>query len=192
MEQDWGYNEGYKFLYCPWETIKYARYAFISLNPGTPPDGAELRTISDERGNSYVIEQAYTRSPITKQFLLLCGLIGIAPEHMLTGVAAPFRTPKWLNKRDKKMIPIGIEFWSEVFECQSLEVVFCLGRDAENVIVTARNATLEHEISSGWGAYKIRRYVDSKGCVIIGLLHLSTFKMLSRDQCVKQIQYLLS
>ena len=48
----YGFNEGYKLLYCPWETIHNSTVAFISLNPGSIPDGGEKNVVSEEEGNS--------------------------------------------------------------------------------------------------------------------------------------------
>ena len=88
-----GYDQGYKFLYCPWSTLGASGDAFISLNPGgKTPVGADLRTLSDERGNSYYVERATTESPITEQFLKFCDLVGTHYSKMLTGVAMPYRT----------------------------------------------------------------------------------------------------
>ena len=70
-DKKYNFFDGYKLLYCPWETIHKVKIAFISLNPGKPPQNAELREISDERGNSYWVERKITESPITDQFLKL-------------------------------------------------------------------------------------------------------------------------
>ena len=58
---------GFKFLYGPWKGLETARIAFLSLNPGQAPVEAELRVVSDERGNSYEVERTTTLSPITEQ-----------------------------------------------------------------------------------------------------------------------------
>ena len=75
LERDYSFHEGYKLLFSPWNTIQKANHAFISLNPGRAPDGADLRVISDERGNSYEVEEFTTKSPLTAQFLKLCSFL---------------------------------------------------------------------------------------------------------------------
>ena len=64
-ERETGLTEGFKFVYGPWSTLFGPEVAFISRMPGPAPDGADLRTVSDERGNSYVVERETTKSPIT-------------------------------------------------------------------------------------------------------------------------------
>lgn len=72
LESELCFNEGFKPLYCPWSTLETGRVAFLSLNPGRAPDDAEMRVVSDERGNSYEVERETTKSPLTDQFLKLC------------------------------------------------------------------------------------------------------------------------
>ena len=59
-ERQYSFKEGYKILYCPWDTIGKSDVAFISLNPGRPPSYADLKILSDERGNSYEVEKFTT------------------------------------------------------------------------------------------------------------------------------------
>ena len=56
-ESKYNFEQGYKLLYVPWKTIDFAKIAFISLNPGEPPEDVDLRVISDEDGNSYEEEE---------------------------------------------------------------------------------------------------------------------------------------
>jgi hypothetical protein len=51
-EASLGFNQGFKILYCPLTTLVTAKVAFLSLNPGPAPEGADLRVVSDERGNN--------------------------------------------------------------------------------------------------------------------------------------------
>ncbi|SVD71113.1 uncharacterized protein METZ01_LOCUS423967, partial [marine metagenome] len=61
-ERTFNFQEGYKILYVPWRTINTSGVALISLNPGVPPENADLRVISDERGNSYEKDKYITKS----------------------------------------------------------------------------------------------------------------------------------
>jgi hypothetical protein len=45
---DYQFDDGYKLLYCPWSTIETSTLAFISLNPGTAPSGAQKNLASDD------------------------------------------------------------------------------------------------------------------------------------------------
>ena len=99
-----GFSDGYKFVYGPWTTLDKAEVAILSLNPGRAPDGADMCTISDERGNPYAVEREETKSPLTEQFLRLAQLLRMQPTEILTGVVAPFRSDSWsdLDRRGRR------------------------------------------------------------------------------------------
>ena len=84
-EKKYNFSDGFKLLYCPWGNISSSNIAFISLNPGNAPENAELRMVSDERGNSYEVEAHQELSPITKQILELCRRLGKQPDQVLMG-----------------------------------------------------------------------------------------------------------
>ena len=91
IEAAYRFKRGYKLLYCPWETLDHHKLVFLSLNPGArTPHGSDPieQAISDERGNSYEVEQFNSRSPISDQFLRLCEFMAVAPAEVLTGVVA--------------------------------------------------------------------------------------------------------
>lgn len=182
-----GYDMGWKFLYCPWSTIEKAKVGFVSLNPGRAPNNTLIRTVSDESGNSYEVEKNVTQSPITGQFLTLCSLIGITPRQCLTGVIAPFRTIDWQPARDKRSLEIGKEFWKELLSVSPVKTLFAVGAETEKVLVEILSSTLDTEVPSGWGNYKIRRYAAG-GRSIIALPHLSRFKLLSSKIGREQIK----
>ena len=46
------------------------------------------------------------------------------------------------------------------------------------------NAQLDEEAPRGWGKVKLRRYVCADGRVVVALPHLSTFKLMSRPECI--------
>lgn len=182
-EQKLGLSDGFKFLYTPWSTIESAQVAFLSLNPGVPPDEAELRVISDERGNSYEIERETTRSPITAQFLALAKLINLPPASILTGVAAPFRTNHWEDLSTIQSITaleLGREFWSKPLLRSDLRLILAVSAEAAALAVDLTNATFELELPAYWGTMSLRRYRTPDGRAIIHLPHLSRFQLLSR------------
>ena len=89
-ETELGFIDGYRFVYGPWATLDKAKIAFLSLNPGRGKnlDKATMRDISDERGNTYEVEQGKIKSPIVDQFLRLG--VRVAMERK-PGVFASFR-----------------------------------------------------------------------------------------------------
>lgn len=184
--EELGLDEGYKILYCPWEDLGTTDMVFLSLNPGKAPEGADLFTLSDERGNSYEVERFTTKSPLTDQFLQLARFIGVTPRQMLTGVVAPYRSKRWLDHKASTRnaaLKIGQEFWTEAFALQRPKTVICCCPEARKMSCEVLNATPDREISSGWGNTVLRRYRAESGSIIVQLPHLSTFKLLSRDEC---------
>jgi hypothetical protein len=186
----YSFKEGYKILYCPWDTIGKSDVAFISLNPGKPPNSSELQLLSDERGNSYEVEKYTTKSPLTKQFLKMCKFINRKPSSILTGVACPFRGDRWsdFSKEQKKAgLEIGRKFWSKVLD-DKIKMIITLGNEVTKLITDIKDAQIELTINSGWGNNSLRRYKSNDNVEIIQLLHLSTFKIFSSINCKEPLK----
>ena len=190
-DKRYNFFDGYKLLYCPWETIHEVKIAFISLNPGKPPQNAELREVSDERGNSYWVERKITESPITDQFLKLCDFIEKTPDEILTGAICPFRSMDWdffmngkvfTDKQKEIGLNLGAEFWKEALK--NVSTIITVGNETTNSITKITDTKLTREINSGWGNVKLRRYENhEKNISVIHLPHLSTYKLFSRPEC---------
>lgn len=190
QEQPRGYQDGFKLLFCPWRVINTARSLFLSLNPGHDPSGELMRVASDERGNSYLIKRKTRHSPMAAQYRMLCDLMGEHPEEVLAGALMPYRTPRWEKRRDQPNVEIASGFWQSIISRSQINRVICMGRDVEDQVIAMTGADLEAEIPAGWGQLTVRRHVMSDGTRIYGLLHLSTFKMLSRPACVERLREL--
>ena len=189
-EKMYDFKEGYKLLYCPWDTISSAKIAFISLNPGgKTPCESSLRLISEEKGNSYELESNTTKSPITFQFMELCKLIGEKPINILTGTIFPFRSKSWesltYEQRNAGLL-IGKQFWKK--SLRNLNLIICVGKTSTENIIDLSDFKEEKIYDSGWGDIKITRYKDSKNRTLIHLPHLSTFKLFSRPECLPPLK----
>ncbi|MCB1340890.1 MAG: hypothetical protein KDK24_07480 [Pseudooceanicola sp.] len=182
-----GYSDGFKLLFCPWRLVETADSLFIGLNPGSDPSGEFMRIASDERGNSYLVQRAARHSPIAAQFEALCAFVGRDPQEVLTGTLMPYRTPRWQARRDRPNIAVAAPFWRAIFESGRLGHVYCMGKVVEDEIVSLTGARLEAQIPANWGDLTIRRHVAPDGMRIYGLLHLSTFKMFGRAECLPQL-----
>lgn len=180
-----GFSKGFKFLYGPWETREGAEVAFLSLNPGRAPAMADIRTVSDERGNSYAVEATTGVSPLTQQFLAFAARIGSPPEAILTGVAAPFRTDNWgstsLAQR-QAMLSLGRLFWREPMAGRRLRLVVAISNEAAALAVELTGAKAMSEHPAGWGNLMIRRYQLPNGGSVVHLPHLSRFRLFGREQ----------
>ena len=189
-----GFSDGYKFVYGPWATLEKAEVAFLSLNPGRAPDGAGKRTISDERGNSYEVERRNTKSPLTKQFLLLAQLLGRRPADILTGVVAPFRSDNWsgLGGRQRKIsLAIGRRFWTGPLSRPDLRLIIACSGEATKLVADIIGAALDGEAAAGWGNIKLRRYLSLRGKVVVQLPHLSRFRLLGRERSERKVRAFL-
>lgn len=189
-----GFEDGYKILYGPWETIHLTDTVFLSLNPGRPPEGADLNTLSDERGNSYEVEQHTTSSPITAQFLALVDLLKLKPEQILTGTIVPFRSNRWKSisgEKRRAALKIGYSFWSEVFNANRPKKVICCCPEAGRMASEILGATLEMTINSGWGNISLHRFRAKDGATVVQIPHLSTFKLLSRPACIEPLKLIM-
>ena len=179
-----GFDQGYKLLYCPWETLQGSDLTFLSLNPGRPPNDAELRVLSDERGNSYEVERAVTQSPITDQFLRMCGFLRIEPSRVLTGVVAPFRSAGWdgMSRAQKAAaLDLGRAFWSEALAAPGRQgpIVVCSDQ-AARLVVDILGAQHEASFPAGWGNIRVHRFRGRDGQVVVHLPHLSRFRLFGR------------
>jgi hypothetical protein len=189
-----GFNEGYKILYGRWDTIGQADTVFLSLNPGRPPKGADLFTLSDERGNSYEVEKDITTSAITAQFLALANLLGLQPNQILTGTIAPFRSNRWntvSNSQRKAALAFGETFWREVFALRRPKRVICCCPEAAKIVCEILGARPDATLNSGWGDISLRRFRADDGAMVVQIPHLSTFKLLSRPQCIGPLKDIL-
>lgn len=185
--QELEFEDGFHLLYCPWETISSANVAFISLNPGRAlPDNMYLT--SDERGNSYEVEEHHTLSPITKQFLIMCRRFDIKPSQVLTGTAAPFRSGYWnhLSSTQRKgSLAIGRQFWTEAVRHKKspIKLFITVSAEAKNLALALTCAKEEKTVPSGWAKVKLVRYRNDHGQYVVSLPHLSRYQLFSRDEC---------
>jgi hypothetical protein len=189
LEKQYQFTEGYHLLYCPWKTLQAAEVAFVSLNPGRPPDGQNPTIVSDERGNSFEAEKETTKSPLTAQFLYLAAFLGVPPVTILTGTAHPFRSSRWADfspQQRQAGLTFGRKFWSGVLK-DKVPLVITLGDEATNVVLEGSSTQPTQVISSGWGSTKLKRFTTKSGGAVVQLPHLSTFKLFSRPECMEAL-----
>ncbi len=191
LSQSEQYYEGYKLLYSQWSTIDAAEIVFLSLNPGKEGSSSLNKSLSDERGNSYVIEQYTTASPITEQYLRLADFLRVDPLSILCGVVNPFRSGSWQDLPNKMKVEgnkFGESFWSEIFKKNKVSLIVATGADAGEFVVNVKSADLANQILSGWGNIVIKEYIAKDGTKIVVLPHLSRFKLFSRKECLEALR----
>tara|TARA_B100000780_G_C21077515_1_gene433826 strand:- start:100 stop:1038 length:939 start_codon:yes stop_codon:yes gene_type:complete len=192
VEKKYNFSDGFKLLYCPWSNISSSNIAFISLNPGNAPENAELRMVSDERGNSYEIEMDITKSPINEQFMKLCDFLEKKPSDFLTGAAIPFRSNNWdsLSKEQKIAgVEVGISLWKEILG-SNIKTIIVTGEEACKIVLKIKSAKLKLSIPSNWSNTKLKKYISEDGTEIFSIPHLSSYRLFLRDKSIKQLKIL--
>ena len=201
--EDHGFDLGYKLLNSPWSTVKNAEVAVISLNPGIHPEKDPTynpRLISEERGNSYVVEGEILKQvggkekSISKQLFALYDILNVAPHKTLTAPFAPMRTKGW-GKKDQtaqqKMVNLKLarEFWSDVLKTNKyLKVIVVIGFEAGDEVSKILRARPIKDVSTGWkkprgpGFVNVKIYRTANGIPIFVLPHLSSYQIFSNKR----------
>lgn len=190
-EEQYGFTEGFGLVYAPWAALATSQVVFLSLNPGVMPHGKEPRDISDERGNTYEVEEFTTRSRITSQFLKMAEFMGLKPMDILPGVVAPFRSPTWSGwtaQQRNVAFELGKEFWGPVLRQPHVDTVIAVSDLACRAALDILGARANLDVPSGWGTARLRRYVDRDGRRIIHLPHLSRYQLFGKASCVEPLQ----
>ena len=67
LEKEYSFKEGYKIIILPMGYYRKIRCSIYIIKPWqtTKPNAAQLKILSDERGNSYEVEKNITKSPLT-------------------------------------------------------------------------------------------------------------------------------
>ncbi len=209
------YKAGYRFLLCPKDLFrKETKILFLGLNPGVDKnDVAKVYTHeSCEHGCAFFSEE-WDGNPRGSQHLqvqvraMLSSLkneLGFsksteafANEDVLSAYFIPFRSSRLADLPKAKLaIQFSKELWKNIFFNWKPQIILSLGGDAAKEvtdILTSQGFSLKKRevIPSGWGKQNLEVITFSKGNTIITLgklLHLSQFKIFSRDACREPIR----
>jgi hypothetical protein len=184
LAQTFRFDDGFKLIYDQWDRIANSKVIFLSLNPGRAPEGVNLEEVYDKQGNTYVVELKISKSPINRQFIDLFNLLEINLDTVLPGVYIPFRSNrlKDLSREQKEAaLKFSRQFWFPLV--RNKDLIICCGMD---VFKEIHKELFPYEkvetVSSGWGKTSIKRIVLPNEKIVIGLPHLSTFKLLSNNK----------
>ncbi|WP_374658323.1 hypothetical protein [Phenylobacterium sp.] len=176
---------GWRLLGGRWATLKTADVAFLTLNPGGA--AAEPDRLSCEEGSIYVVERwpGYDDelAPLQRQVQCLFRMIGVAPDEVLAGYMVPFRSRSWRSLRDRAgAVAFGRDLWSELLASRRPRLVVTIS----GVVFEAMRDMLDggdvRSLNSGWGSARIRM-CDYHGGRLVGLPHLSRYRLFSRPAC---------
>jgi hypothetical protein len=184
---------GWRLLMSPWSTLSSARSAIITMNPGTPRDSAkrpsviewEVPRLSVEQGSAYRLESWWNMpqgtAPLQRQLLRLIEIIGEQPDDILAGNLVPFASRSWNRLKDSgRAVTFGVDLWRKLLDPHRPERIFVLGGPTYRAFKAVVRADRESTYPSGWGQTRLRRS-SYEGGVLIGLPHLSRFKLLGQN-----------
>lgn len=193
-----GHRHGWRFLCSPIATLTEAAVAFIGINPGGAADQSTHGRYSVEGGSAFVDEvwpedsdRAPGTSPLQVQVRALFAMLGVEPTAVLAGNLIPFRSSReGTLHASAASTHFGIELWRAVFAEHRPPLVITHGRTPSVAVAELLGADAPETIATGWGNTKGTRWRFSGGHLVC-LPHLSTFKLLSRDECREPLRELL-
>lgn len=202
-----GYKRGWRFMTCPERNLASSRIVVVTLNPaGHAPGGPDW---SCEKGSAYVIEawpkqitrnkqtapidtlspdklpkRPVGRAPLQIQFQRMCALLPVDPNNVFSAYFVPFRSPRWdqlENEDDALAFARGL--WRWVFTRSPAKTIYCIGKNAAHrEILNLLAARHVEDIPTGWGNIRVDVSANKDGYRVIGLPHLSTFKIFGRGE----------
>jgi hypothetical protein len=180
-----GNDLGWRLLASPVSTVQGAQMAFIGLNPGGSFDPPEHSRFAPEKGSAYEEESwagfAPGRSPLQRQVCALFKGLRTEPSEVLAGNLVPFRSASWGSLRNKtSAIQFGTELWREILSRARPKLVIAMGFETRRCLASLLNAREERRISLAWGKVSGAR-AEFDGGILIGLPHLSRFRVIDRD-----------
>ncbi|MEZ5792142.1 MAG: hypothetical protein R3D34_15650 [Nitratireductor sp.] len=179
---------GWRLLSSPLSTIDTAEIAFIGINPGGSTADPEHDGLSVEAGSAYRIESWSGFSPgfapLQRQVLEFFELLGVEPDDVLSGNLIPFRSPRAIALAGyKEAARFGTEIWRQILARSQARLLVCMGNDVTRLISALVNVDSCKAMNSGWGNVSLK-IGENEQYKILGLPHLSTFKLMSRSNCV--------
>ena len=181
------YGLGWRLLSCPIDNIQSAKICFIGLNPAGKCADFENDGLSSEIGSSYKFESwgkhLPGEAPLQKQICKMFEFLGVSADEVLSGNLIPFRSPRFADLPNRKRaVDFSKAIWREILTQSSAELVICMGNDVTRSVAQLLKINSLEKLPSGWGEISI--YVgDKEDLKVIGLPHLSTFKLFSRLEC---------
>ncbi|RAH95677.1 hypothetical protein DLJ53_34095 [Acuticoccus sediminis] len=185
---------GWRFLMSPPAVLDGAQVAFIGLNPGGSVRPSEHAEFAMGAGSAYALESWAGHppgcSPLQREVLLLFDRIGVAPDTVLAGNLVPFRSRDWGGLRNRKnALRFGGELWRDVLARAGCTLIVTMGAVVTDTIAPMLGCDRSMTRPIGWGKVK---GVQSTfvGGTLVGLPHLSRYRVISRPQCSAPLEAL--
>ena len=183
-----GNNLGWRLFYSSPAVDERPRLAIIGLNPGGGSDEPWRSVIRQPEGQSAYVNEFWAgypagEAPLQKQVQALCRWLGVEPADVLAGNLIPFRSPRFSELQGRaEALRFGEKLWKEILAAAHPELIVTLGIPAYDGVARALGAKTTNTMPIGWGT-QTARIGDHVGGRLIGLPHLSQYKIFSRPQC---------
>ena len=191
-----GAGAGWRLLYSPTHVLRGADVALIAANPDgsfAPPDHGEFSMVS---GSAYVNESwagfPPGAAPLQRQVQHLFQELSVSPPDVLAGNLIPYRSPKWDELPDPDAaVTLGGSLWADMIAAARPKLIICLGDVTWRAITRVISAGPVTTAPVGWGVVRGRR-APFEGGRIIGLPHLSRYRVFGRQQSAAPLRALLA
>lgn len=188
------YGLGWRLLAGPAQTLCSARIAFLGLNPGGSSENTGHGEYSVENGSAYVVESwaghRPGESPLQRQVRALFSNLSVDPVQVLAGNLIPFRSPSIKELPNKnRALAFGKDLWHDILDAARPELVIAMSDDATRAVASILGAEAARRIPLGWGTVTGVRS-DYPGGTLVGLPHLSRFRIFGRDKSIAGINEL--
>lgn len=178
----------WKFLYSPFSVLDGAEIAFLGLNPGGNAPQSDENRLCTPPGVSEYRDVSWRGKPpgthgLQPQALALFDWLGVRPEDALAGNFVPFRSPNWESIRAPELsVSFGRRLWRSVFAKAKPRRVVVLTERVRNEVAALLEIQGFERISTGWGESCAYRGIGRNGVELIGLPHLSRYRLFGRAQ----------
>ena len=214
-----GYTEGYRFLLCPKRLFhEKTSILFLGLNPGVDKDNRNKPYSSEscEHGCAFFSEEwdgkprgtQHLQVQVAQMFSVMKNTLGIQKEteeflneDVLSAYFIPFRSSRFSELKNKNdAIKFSCKLWREILDEINPEIIITLGKDVAKHIskILDENGYRKNEIPpipSGWKkqSLEVLNYEKGNSHIAVGvMLHLSRFKIFSRDTCREPVQQFMN
>ena len=212
FDKDPRYQLGWRFLTCSRKVLDGTpQIALITLNPGGEEQRPDHPRNSCEEGCAYLDEswkngkppgEATLQIQVRKMFAELAEKLEYpgTPEELLeeslSGYFIPFRSPDMESLSHKReALDFGESIWSSILESVRPGLIICIGKDTYKRLkslvprVYGLSGANHIPIKTGWGNSEadIVEFDENPKTKLLGLPHLSTFKLFSRAGCTEPV-----
>ncbi|WP_374729263.1 uracil-DNA glycosylase family protein [Roseitalea porphyridii] len=189
-----GHSLGWRLLASPVTTLGQSDIAFIGLNPAGTTAPLGHPKLAPSNGSAYVDEEwgghQAGKSPLQRQIRLMFENLGVEPDTVLAGNLVPFRSPTWdALPRQAESLQFSCSLWRYLIDHARPRLVITMGAITTDAMNTLLDGITTDFVQLQWGSVRGSRGQFSGG-TIVGLPHLSRFRVMGRPASVDALRQL--